>query len=86
MVPGVWLDGSSWEAVLPVLERAGLRAHPLTLPGIGEHGRRPVGGPARRALAAVHPAVASGAGDPGKHHFSNCVTIRLALGIMEPNS
>jgi hypothetical protein len=50
MVPGTWLDGSSREAVLPVLERG------------------------------------SGASDPGEHHFSNCVTIRLALGIMEPNS
>jgi len=29
----MWLDGSSWDAVvLPVLESAGHRAHPLTLP------------------------------------------------------
>jgi len=85
MVPGVWLDGSSCEAVLPVLERAGLRT-PAHAARHGADGRRPVGGPAHRALAAVHPTVASEAGDPGKHHFSNCVTIRLALGIMEPNS
>jgi hypothetical protein len=32
LVPGMWLDGSSWEAVPPVLERAGHGAHPLTLP------------------------------------------------------
>ena len=33
LVPGMWLDGSSWDAVvLPVLESAGHRAHPLTLP------------------------------------------------------
>jgi pimeloyl-ACP methyl ester carboxylesterase len=34
LVPGTWLDGSSWEAVLPVFESAGHRAHPLTLPGM----------------------------------------------------
>jgi pimeloyl-ACP methyl ester carboxylesterase/uncharacterized damage-inducible protein DinB len=34
LIPGLWLDGSSWEKVIPVLERAGHRAHPLTLPGM----------------------------------------------------
>jgi len=34
LVPGLWLDGSSWERVAPVLERAGHRVHPLTLPGM----------------------------------------------------
>ncbi len=34
LVPGLWLDGSSWDAVVPVLERAGHRAHALTLPGM----------------------------------------------------
>jgi pimeloyl-ACP methyl ester carboxylesterase/uncharacterized damage-inducible protein DinB len=34
LIPGLWLDGSSWEKVVPVLERAGHRAHPLTLPGM----------------------------------------------------
>lgn len=33
LVPGLWLNGSSWEQVVPVLEGAGHRAHPLTLPG-----------------------------------------------------
>ena len=35
LIPGLWLDGSSWDAVVPVLEHAGHRTHPLTLPGIG---------------------------------------------------
>lgn len=35
LVPGLWLDGSSWDAVTPVLEAAGHRPHPLTLPGMG---------------------------------------------------
>ncbi|HYQ61704.1 alpha/beta fold hydrolase [Actinophytocola sp.] len=34
LVPGLWLDGSSWERVVPALEAAGHRAHALTLPGL----------------------------------------------------
>ena len=34
LIPGLWLDGSSWDAVVPVLERAGHRTHALTLPGM----------------------------------------------------
>lgn len=34
LVPGLWLDGSSWDRVTPALEQAGHRAKSLTLPGI----------------------------------------------------
>jgi pimeloyl-ACP methyl ester carboxylesterase len=34
LIPGFWLDGSSWDEVVPVLEEAGHRTHPLTLPGM----------------------------------------------------
>jgi pimeloyl-ACP methyl ester carboxylesterase len=34
LIPGLWLDGSSWDKVMPRLEQAGLVAHPLTLPGM----------------------------------------------------
>lgn len=34
LVPGLWLDGSSWAAVVPYLERAGHRPVALTLPGM----------------------------------------------------
>lgn len=34
LIPGLWLDGSSWEQVVPPLEQAGHRTHPLTLPGM----------------------------------------------------
>jgi pimeloyl-ACP methyl ester carboxylesterase len=34
LIPGMWLDGASWSEVVPVLERAGHRAHPMTLPGL----------------------------------------------------
>lgn len=34
LIPGLWLDGSSWDDVVPVLRRAGHRTHALTLPGM----------------------------------------------------
>jgi pimeloyl-ACP methyl ester carboxylesterase len=35
LIPGLWLDASSWDDVLPTLRRAGHRVHPLTMPGLG---------------------------------------------------
>jgi hypothetical protein len=34
LIPGFWLDGLSWDEVVPALERAGHRTHALTLPGM----------------------------------------------------
>jgi pimeloyl-ACP methyl ester carboxylesterase len=34
LIPGFWLDGSSWDEVTPALEQAGHRTHVLTLPGM----------------------------------------------------
>jgi pimeloyl-ACP methyl ester carboxylesterase len=34
LVPGLWLDGSSWDAVVPLLEQAGHRTQAITLPGM----------------------------------------------------
>jgi pimeloyl-ACP methyl ester carboxylesterase len=34
MIPGLWLDGSSWDDVVPPLQQAGHRTHALTLPGM----------------------------------------------------
>jgi pimeloyl-ACP methyl ester carboxylesterase len=34
LVPGLWLDGSSWDRVVPALVAAGHSTHPLTLPGM----------------------------------------------------
>lgn len=38
LVPGLWLDASSWDGVVPTLERAGHVTHPLTMPGVGADG------------------------------------------------
>lgn len=34
LVPGFWLRGESWDEVVPVIEAAGHRAHPVTRPGL----------------------------------------------------
>ena len=34
LIPSFWLDGSSWDEVVPALEQAGHRTHALTLPGM----------------------------------------------------
>jgi pimeloyl-ACP methyl ester carboxylesterase len=34
LIPGLWLDGSSWDQVVPALDQAGHRTHALTLPGM----------------------------------------------------
>ncbi|MEV4018184.1 alpha/beta hydrolase [Nonomuraea angiospora] len=34
LIPGLWLDASSWDAVVPAIEQAGHRPHALTLPGM----------------------------------------------------
>lgn len=35
LIPGLWLDASSWNEVTEDLERAGHTVHPLTMPGLG---------------------------------------------------
>lgn len=35
LIPGLWLDASSWDDVVPVLRAAGLDPRPLTMPGTG---------------------------------------------------
>ncbi|MBB6391771.1 alpha/beta fold hydrolase [Microbacterium thalassium] len=38
LIPGLWLDAASWDAVLPSLRAAGHTPHPLTMPGVGAPG------------------------------------------------
>ena len=35
LIPGLWLDASSWGDVVPALQRAGHTVHALTMPGVG---------------------------------------------------
>lgn len=35
LIPGLWLDASSWDDVVPTLERAGHTVRALTMPGVG---------------------------------------------------
>ncbi len=45
LIPGFWLDASSWNDVAPIIEEAGHRTHPVTLPGLEslESDRRDIG-------------------------------------------
>ena len=36
LIPGLWLDGTAWDGVLPELETLGHRGIPVTLPGQGD--------------------------------------------------
>ena len=62
LIPGFWLDASSWEEVTPALEKAGHRVRPLTLPGLEsrEADRRGIG--LRDHVDAVIKAVDETAG------------------------
>ncbi|HET8927818.1 MAG TPA: alpha/beta fold hydrolase [Microbacterium sp.] len=35
LVPGLWLDASSWDDIVPALEEAGHAVHAMTMPGVG---------------------------------------------------
>src|SRR5580698_9616651 len=64
LIPGLWLDGSSWDEVVPVLEQAGHRAHPLTLPGMQSKDADRSGITLRDHVDAVIGGVPAGDGQP----------------------
>lgn len=53
LVPGFWLDASSWAEVTPALEAAGHTTHPLTLPGLESVDARRAGITLKDHIAAV---------------------------------
>ena len=57
LVPGFWLDASSWSLVTPPLEAAGYRVHPLTLPGLESVDSRRAGIGLRTHIDAVVAAI-----------------------------
>lgn len=63
LVPGLWLNGSSWDAVVPAIEGAGHRAWPLTLPGMESHAASRSGITLRDHVEAVVAAIDRADGD-----------------------
>jgi pimeloyl-ACP methyl ester carboxylesterase len=61
LVAGLWLDGSSWDDVVPALESLGHRAVPVTLPGKGDGSRSAT---LEDQVAAVVAAVDGASGKP----------------------
>jgi pimeloyl-ACP methyl ester carboxylesterase len=57
LVPGFWLDASSWDGVVPALEAAGHRPVPLTLPGLESKDANRAGIGLRDHIDAVAAAV-----------------------------
>jgi pimeloyl-ACP methyl ester carboxylesterase len=57
LIPGFWLDGSSWSDVAPALEQAGHRVRTLTLPGLESRDADRRGIRLRDHVAAVVAAV-----------------------------
>ena len=53
LVPGFWLDASSWDEVTPPLGAAGHSLHPLTLPGLESAGASRAGIGLRTHIDAV---------------------------------
>ena len=62
LIPGLWLDGSSWEKIVPVVAQAGHRAHALTLPGMESKGADRSGIGLREHIQAVVDATDSADG------------------------
>lgn len=59
LVPGFWLDASSWEKVTPPLTAAGHHVHPLTLPGLEAKDAPRAGIGLRQHIDAVVTAIDS---------------------------
>lgn len=84
LIPGLWLDGSSWDRVVPALAAAGHRAHPLTLPGL-EAGATNRGGITLRdhvdaVVAAVDTAVDTAGGAVALvGHSAGCGIVHAAV-------
>ncbi|MGZ5404463.1 MAG: alpha/beta fold hydrolase [Nocardioides sp.] len=62
LVPGLWLNAQTWDAVVPHLEAAGHRARPLTLPGMASKDADRTGVTLADHVAAVVAAIDAGDG------------------------
>ncbi|MGN6575183.1 MAG: alpha/beta fold hydrolase [Nocardioides sp.] len=57
LIPGLWLNGSSWDKVVPGVEQAGHRARPVTLPGMESKAASRAGITLRDHVAAAVAAI-----------------------------
>lgn len=82
LIPGMWLDGSAWGAVVGPLEALGHHAVPLTLPGQGD-------GPSSATLddqvAAVVAAIDALAGPPLVVGHSAAATLAWIAADVRPD-
>lgn len=62
LIPGFWLDASSWDDVVPALEKAGHRVRALTLPGLESKDADRSGIRLRDHVQAVVDAIDEGQG------------------------
>ena len=81
LIAGLWLDGSAWDAVVPVLESLGHRPVPLTLPGQGDESASATLGD---QVAAVIAAVDSASGKPMVVGHSAAVTLAWLAADARP--
>jgi pimeloyl-ACP methyl ester carboxylesterase len=66
LIPGLWLDASSWDDIVPALRRAGHQPHALTLPGMESRDADRSGIGLRDHVDAVVTAIDSIASADGK--------------------
>lgn len=81
LIAGLWLDGSAWDDVVPVLEALGHRPVPLTLPGQGDGSASATLGD---QVAAVLAAVASSPEKPMVVGHSAACTLAWLAADAQP--
>lgn len=81
LVPGMWLDGSTWEAVSERIMAAGHRAVELTLPGMGAPGPGPAEVGWADLVGAIVAAIDASPGDKVAvvGHSAGCGLVHAAV-------
>jgi pimeloyl-ACP methyl ester carboxylesterase len=82
LIPGLWLDGSAWDDVVPLLEERGHRPVALTLPGQGDGDRSAT---LEDQVAAVLAAVDAAAGKPMVVGHSAAATLAWLAADARPD-
>src|SRR4051812_2272161 len=82
LIAGLWLDGSAWDDVVPLLEERGHRPVALTLPGQGDGARSAT---LEDQVAAVIAAVDAAAGKPMVVGHSAAATLAWLAADARPD-